>query len=59
MQKGTFSLQKRNSLCKKGITLQRNANEMPVYFYMLSYYTINDVGAKSVTIKTSGNEKSN
>lgn len=28
---------------------------MPVYFYMPSNYIINDVGTKSVVIKTGGN----
>jgi hypothetical protein len=38
------------------ITLGGNAEEMPVYFNMPSSYTTDDVGAKSVAIKTSGNE---
>jgi hypothetical protein len=33
-----------------------NANEMPVYFYVPSNYTVSD-GAKSVVIKTSNFEK--
>jgi hypothetical protein len=34
-----------------------NANEMPVYVVMPSSYTVDDTGAKSVAIKTSGYEK--
>jgi hypothetical protein len=30
---------------------------MPLYFSMHSNYTIDDVGAKSVVVKMSGNEK--
>jgi hypothetical protein len=39
------------------ITLQHTVNEMPVYFDMPPIYTINDVGAESVVVRTSGNEK--
>ena len=33
------------------------ADEIPVYFKMPSYYTVNDIRVKSLMIKTSGNEK--
>jgi hypothetical protein len=34
-----------------------NADEMPVYFDMPPSYTVDDSGAKSVAVKTSGHEK--
>jgi hypothetical protein len=36
------------------ITLQYTADEMSLYFNMPTTYTINDVGAESVVMKTSG-----
>jgi hypothetical protein len=38
------------------VSQMENANEMPVYFYVPSTYTVND-GAKFVVIKTSNYEK--
>ena len=35
----------------------RNAQKNPVYFNMTSYYTVNNVSAKLVVTKTSGNTK--
>lgn len=34
-----------------------NADETPVFFDMVSNNTVNEIGAKTVTIKTTGNEK--
>jgi hypothetical protein len=39
------------------ITLQDNANKIPVHFDMPSNYTIDNVGAKSVVTKTLGKGK--
>lgn len=36
-----------------------NANQMLVYFFMQSSYTVNDIRAKSVVIKTTGYKRIN
>jgi hypothetical protein len=56
-EKHVFYTAKVFTLQEVGITLQGNANEMSLYFSMLSSYTIDDAGAKSVVIKASGCEK--
>jgi hypothetical protein len=38
------------------IVLWGNIDEVPVYFIVPTNYTIDDAGAKSVVIKSSGNE---
>jgi hypothetical protein len=52
-----FFIAKVFTLQELTITLRDNVNEMPVYFSMPSCYTIDDMGAKSVVVKTSSNEK--
>jgi hypothetical protein len=51
-----FFTEKNFTLQEITIILQVNADEIPVYFNILSNYTIDNVGVQSVIIKTSGNE---
>jgi hypothetical protein len=59
---------RRNFLCFRNVTGLRkgnnyllsrtgNTDKTPVYFDMSFNYTVDDIGAKSVLIKTLGNEK--
>ena len=46
---------------KSNISLQNigNMDEVPASFDMTSYYTVDVKGAKGITLKTTGNDKSN
>jgi hypothetical protein len=56
-QEQGFFIVKVFALQEVSVALPGIVDEMPVYFVMLSSYTINDVGEKRVIINTLGNEK--